>query len=259
MATTALITGATGLIGGHVVRHWDIRGLEPVFLDRRSEDLLTPGVPTALVRRLRPAVVVHLAWTASGTPGYRTSPDNDRWVEASLELERACQDAGAWLVATGTVLDSTGDSPDAYSAAKVRLRHALTPAIAAQTVTWLRPYYVVDPEMRRPALIADALAARDAGVTLGLRTPESRHDFIHASDVGRAVVVTVRHRLHGVVPIGSGRLRTVRDLVAALGVPWIPTADAPTAISQHHEAADSTRLRDLGWSPKLTEQLFGGR
>ena len=257
MAPVALITGASGLIGQHVLRHWNVEGMRVEAVDHQRDDLLTPGVPTAVVERVQPAVVVHLAWVASGTPGYRDSPDNEAWLRASLELAQACRAAGASLLATGTSLDASSGAGDAYSRAKRDLWQRLRPAIASGAVTWLRPYYVIDPERRRPALVEHAIAAREAATPVVLRTPDSDHDFIHASDVGRAVVVAVEHRLDGVVPIGSGRLRRVCDLVMALGVPWVPASDqVDTARPQLHDIADSRRLRELGWAPTDTEKLF---
>lgn len=258
MATSALITGAGGLIGGHVLEYWDIDDLEAIPLHRADGDLLEAGVPTALLRRLRPTVVVHLAWTASGTPGYRSSESQSRWVDATLELDRACRELGASLIATGTALDQGAVDGDDYSIAKSRLRAALAPAIAARELAWLRPFYVFDPVRRRPALVADAMQAREEQRALLIRTPNSRHDFVHASDVASAVIEVVRHQLRGVVPIGSGRARSVHELVEALGVEWAPLSGPDVVGPQYHEPADTTRLRALGWSPHQTERLFIG-
>jgi nucleoside-diphosphate-sugar epimerase len=257
VAPVALITGASGLLGRHVVEQWDVGGLEFATVDHARDDLLEPGVPAAVVERVRPAIVIHLAWAASGTPGYRHAADNERWVQASLELATACAEAGAAFVATGTSLDKVADPADAYSASKVRLWQELEPAVAAGAIAWVRPYYVIDPERRRPALLEHALSARDAGTPVVLRTPESEHDFIHAADVGSAIVLAVRRELRGELPIGSGRLRRVRDLVSALGIAWVPGDEPPPASGSHlEEIADSHRLRELGWTPARTDELF---
>jgi nucleoside-diphosphate-sugar epimerase len=258
VAAIGLITGASGLIGRHVMEQWDVAGLRAEAVDRALDDLLEPGVATALVERTRPAVVVHLAWAASGTPGYRHSPDNDRWVRATLELVRACDAAGAALVVTGTSLDKELAPADAYAASKVRLWNELGPAVGAGALTWVRPYYVIDPERRRPALVEAALTAQEQGSPVVLRTPDSAHDFIHAADVGSAIVLAVREELRGELPIGCGRLRRVCDLVAALGIPWESGADPAAAPESHlEEVADSRRLRERGWTPARTDALFG--
>jgi nucleoside-diphosphate-sugar epimerase len=258
MAAKALITGATGLLGTHVVDNWDLPGVELVNAEREVYDLLQPGVPTELVQRYKPQTVIHLAWVASGTHDYRTSPDNQKWVEATRELESACLSIGAWFIATGTLLDETTSATDAYSYAKAKLRVLLDEAISSRVITWLRPHYVIDLERQRPSLIAEALRARSSNSCLSLRSPESQHDFIVASDVGRAIVEVVRHGLRGVVQIGSGELRKVQDLVAVLGVPWIQDTDSVDFAAQSEEAADIERLREIGWSPLRTDEFFGG-
>jgi nucleoside-diphosphate-sugar epimerase len=253
VAACALITGSSGLIGSHTIASWSVPGLDPVPVDRRRDDLLTPGTATSLIERLRPAVVVHLAWVASGTADYRTSADNERWVSASLEIEAACRDTDALLIATGSPLDRESASSDAYSAAKRALWRALEPAVTAGEIGWLRPFYVFDPTRRRPAVLEQAYSA---ATPLPLRTPHSRHDFIHAADVGRALSVAVAYRLSGEVPIGSGRLRTVGELLTAAGKSWTAAADPQPSPPQRHEAADIQRLTELGWTPSTTENFF---
>lgn len=250
----ALITGASGVLGRHLLAQWT-SDLEPVAVEHRFVDLLTPGSGAALVARLRPQAVIHLAWTASGTTGYRTSRDNERWVDASLEMAEASRVVGARFLATGTALDSSAPG-DAYSSAKRRLGDALKPRFCTGRITWLRPYYVVDPDRRRPELVAQALAAAEADVPIVLRTPGAQHDFVHASDAARAIAVALDAPLVGEVPIGSGTTRSVRDLVEALGVPWQPAQEPPKNLPHHHEAADTSGLRARGWQPIRTEELF---
>jgi nucleoside-diphosphate-sugar epimerase len=257
VAAVALITGASGLIGKHVLEHWDVDGLDAEPVDHARDDLLVPGVPTALVERVRPAAVVHLAWSASGTPDYRHATDNERWVHASLELAAACRNVGSAFIATGTPLEKAAAPADAYASSKVQLWKELEPSVASGRITWARPYYVIDPERGRPAVIEHALSAQAAGVPAVLRTPDSEHDFVHASDVGRAIVLAVQRELRGEVPIGSGRLRRVCDLVTALGVPWERAADqAGRGASHLNDVADIERLIELGWAPTRTNELF---
>lgn len=256
MADVALITGGTGLIGEHVLQQWAVEGLRPVIVNRVDDDLLKAGTATALVERLRPAVVLHLAWTASGTPGYRSDPNNEAWVEASLEFDAACRTWGAWLLATGTPLDSLAHPSDAYSRSKARLRIELRSSVDAGLCTWLRPYYVVDPVRRRPALVDQAVEARDSGEPLALMTPDSEHDFVHAADVGAAIIQVLRHQMRGEVSIGSGELRRVRDLVSALGAKWTPAAQVTNEPPQHQAAADIQPLLDHGWLPSYTKEMF---
>lgn len=259
-AARALITGASGLVGSWVLRHWDVPGLEAVPLGSADADLLAPNAMTHLLAEHQADAVVHLAWSASGRADYRETDDNERWRAATLELVDAAEHTGTPLWLTGTVVDDAGaDAPDAYSRAKAALRRDVADRVAAGQVGWLQPFYVFDEVRRRPGVVAHALAAAERGEPVTLQTPDTTHDFVHASDVGRAVVTAVRHALRGEVPIGSGRLRTVAALVTALGVPWTPSSQTnqPAAEPAHAEhAADVARLRAVGWAPTRTEELF---
>lgn len=255
MAAVALITGASGLIGQQLIRQWDIDGLTAVPVNQNTDDLLKPGVASELVRRVRPAVIVHLAWAASGTPGYRTSTENALWVDSSVELSLASREVDAWFLGTGTSVDNEA-SPDAYAAAKGQLWERLKFDVIAEQITWLRPYYVIDPDRRRPALVDAALGAREVGREVALRTPRALHDFVHAADVGRGVLIAIRHGLRGELPLGSGKLRAVSDVVEALNVRWSGSQRGHLPATQHHGAADMHRLRSCGWLPRMTEEFF---
>jgi len=247
-----LITGGSGLVGRHVVAAWPV-GLDRTTVSSSTHDLLSPGAFGRLVRERRPEVVVHLAWSASSTPGYRTSAANDAWRTASLDAARACLDLGVRFVGTGTVVDARPGA-DPYTDAKAGLRGDLAAEIAAGDITWLRPHHVFDPAEPSPAVLRAAAAAQAAGRPVDLATPHAMHDFVHAADVGRAVVATVVHGLAGVVDIGSGRLRAVSTLVEAGGSTW--TTSAPPVDVHGGTRADTAPLRATGWLPSETEGYF---
>jgi nucleoside-diphosphate-sugar epimerase len=226
-----------------------------VTLTRSEVDLLEPGSASEVVDRLRPEVVLHLAWCASGDPGYRESPDNARWVASTLELAGACRTAGARLCAVGTVVDDQ-PGPDAYSRAKAELRSRLAPRVETGEVTWLRPHYVFDPSRGRPAVVAEALAARAEDREAVLLSPEARHDFVHVTDAGAALRLAVRERLGGWLDVGSGRCRAVADLVGALGARWAVSPESAPVVQHDGRCADTGILRRHGWRPVATEEFF---
>lgn len=248
-----LITGGNGLIGGWVRHHWP-GDLELVQVARTDCDLTEPGRFVEIVRTFEPAVVLHLAWSASAMREYRTSPDNERWVEASIDAATYCLESGIRFFGTGSVVDEGGAS-DPYSRSKADLRQRLAAQITDHQVGWIRPFHVFDPAADRPAVVAAARRAAAAHEAVDLLTPTSRHDFVHASDVGAAVVDIVRHDLRGSIDIGCGRARSVVELVEACGASWRAT---PDLVAEPHDGpvADTAALLRLGWKPSTTDLFF---
>ncbi|MFL6106651.1 MAG: NAD-dependent epimerase/dehydratase family protein [Marmoricola sp.] len=249
-----LITGSTGLLGRWTLAHWPAE-LEAVEALHDEHDLTDARAFVALVRATQADVVLHLAWCASGTPNYRTSNDNERWTESSLQAARYCMKEGVRFIATGTVVDTTPGS-DRYATAKHELRTHLQREIAEESIAWIRPFYVFDPVARRPALVADCLEARSAGRTVELRSPHSKHDFIHASDVGEAMVQIISHGLAGVIDVGSGVARTVRDLASACGA--VVADHVGDGRPAAEVVADTSELAARGWRPRATTTFFAG-
>lgn len=248
-----LITGASGFIASHTLMAWPEDDVVTA-VSRVDADLGDEQAFVALLERVRPDVVVHLAWVASGTPDYRGRPENAALAQAAMSAARWCRQADVRFVAAGTVLDD-GSSADAYATAKQALRKGIAREIETDVVTWLRPYYVFDPVLGRPGVLRAATHARAEDSAVELARPEARHDFVHVGDVARAVIAAVRHDLRGVVEIGSGRLRRVSDLVEAAGARWV---HGPRADDEIHDetAADVTRLLRTGWAPDETERFF---
>lgn len=250
MAASTLMTGASGLIGGWTLRHWT--AVPPRTFNSSQIDLLEPGAALILLEGIQPDVVVHLAWCASGTPGYRDSDDNEKWLATTVEIARLCVDREIALFCTGSVVDDSLQS-DSYARSKRALRKELAADIDAGRITWLRPHYVFDPDAGRPSVIAHARAAAENGRPVRLASPTSEHDFVHASDVGSAIALAVGQGLRGVVEIGCGRTRTVGDLVSAMGLAWVPGQPTPVAATP---PARIDALLAAGWSADLTQEFF---
>jgi nucleoside-diphosphate-sugar epimerase len=87
-------------------------------------------------------------------------------------------------------------------------------------VAWIGPFYVFDPIAMRPAVVADAMAARASDGVMKIRSLHARHDFVHAYDVGSAVIDVLQHDLRGAIDVGSGVSRSVVDVVGACGARW---------------------------------------
>jgi nucleoside-diphosphate-sugar epimerase len=87
--------------------------------------------------------------------------------------------------------------------------------------------------------------------------PENRFDYVYSRDVADGLLrMALDPRADGAINLGTGRARTVSDVLAAIeaatGRELTSTASSP---AEPYEAsrADVSRLRDcLGWSPPTT-------
>jgi nucleoside-diphosphate-sugar epimerase len=224
---------------------------------------------------VRPEVVVHLAWCAEHGK-FWTSPENLRWVEASLALLRAFAAAGgrrAVLAGSCAEYDwTTGDArlrendtplrpATLYGAAKNALREVAA-AYAEQEhfeLAWGRVFFLYGPDEAPGRLFASVarqlLAGRPAQTTDGAQV----RDFLHVSDVGAAFAALAGSDITGAVNIGSGEgvaLREVIEEIAhAAGRPELLELGALRQRPGEPDllVADVTRLRDeLGFRPRIT-------
>jgi nucleoside-diphosphate-sugar epimerase len=271
-----LLTGGTGFIGRHVSEALARRGYGEVHAVSRADghDLLEPGAAERAVAEVEPTHLLHLAWYAEHG-AFWTSPENLRWVEASLALLRAFADAGgerAVLAGTCAEYDwahgfcSEGVTPlepaTLYGGAKhalhtVAARHAEQ---AGYELGWGRIFFVHGPHEDPRRLVASVARALTRGEEAPTSEGTQRRDFLHAADLADAFAALLDARgVEGPVNLASGDPVTVREvvdevaraagrpeLVRAGAVPMRPD-DPPLLV------ADVRRLRDeVGWRPSRT-------
>lgn len=282
---TALVTGAAGFIGRHcllplMARGYDVHAVTvntppngPPDVVWHSADLLDPAQARALVRAVQPSHLLHLAWYVEHGK-YWTSPENVRWIQASLELAQAFVAAGGermvtagtsaeydwrygWCVENLTPLEPTS----LYGASKHALNVALS-AYAAQTglsAAWARVFFAYGPGESQARLVPSVTRALLRRQPAPMSHGRQRRDFLYVTDVGDAFAALVDSAVTGPVNIASGvpvALRSVacaiadvldaRDLIR-FGV--LPTApDDPPLV-----AGSPRRLRDeVGWQPRYS-------
>jgi nucleoside-diphosphate-sugar epimerase len=126
------------------------------------------------------------------------------------------------------------------------------------TLTWVRLFYQYGPAENPNRLVPFIIGKLLRGEKCRLSTGDQVRDFLHVSDVGRALGAVFRDELLGVVNIGSSQPVTVRQVAETIGklmersellefgvVPPRP-GDPPYVV------ADTVRLRSTGWEPKFT-------
>lgn len=278
-----LVTGASGFIGrrtlaplvqaGHEV-HAVTRGEQAAHAGVRwhQADLLASA---DVVARVRPETLVHMAWYAEHG-SFWSSPENVRWVEASLALLRSFADAGGKrAVLAGTCAeydwDQGGDAlredftplhpATLYGTCKLGLFRVAT-AFAEQAglaLAWGRVFFLYGPGEAPGRLFASVARALLEGQEA--RTTDGRQvrDFMHVDDVGAAFAALAASDVGGAVNIGSGTGVTLREVIDEIGravgrpdllrIGALPAREGESA----RLVADVRRLRDeVDFAPKLT-------
>ena len=284
---TALVTGATGFIGGQLARRliadgWrvtalmrpgskkpDCPGLKTHVHDGTTEDLVR------LLRRLRPDVVFHLAslFLAEHTPA-DVRPLVESNVLFGCQLAEAmAQSRTLRLVNTGTswqhYRDGAYDPVNLYAATKQAFADILAyyegaHELRAITLELFDTYGPADPRRKLLATLRRAVAG-DAAFSPG----RQRIDLVHVSDVVEAFVMAARRLLAGRVrrsetyAVASGRPRPLREVAAVfaranglrLRAKWGARPYRPREMMRPW----SQGRRLPGWRPKIgLEEGFRG-
>jgi nucleoside-diphosphate-sugar epimerase len=196
-------------------------------------DLLETGTAEALMVSVQPERLLHLAWYAE--PGqFWTSPENVRWVEATLRLLRAFGEGGgkrAVLAGTCAEYDWSGggvcsedETPlrptTLYGASKDATRRvaAAFAEVAGFELAWGRIFFLYGPGEARQRLVPMVARALLAGEAAKVTAGTQVRDFMHVDDVARAFVAVLDSNVHGAVNVASGTGVELRELVELVGV-----------------------------------------
>jgi nucleoside-diphosphate-sugar epimerase len=282
-----LLTGASGFIGRHCIEPMLARDFEvhavsltppPVALSTlpgvhwHRSDLLDAGAVKALVSEVEPKHLLHLAWYA--VPGnYRTSPENLRWVQASLELYLAfAAHGGRRAVGAGSCIEygqtdqqrcAEGVTPLAPSTLYGACKHAfhlMSEAFALEaglSAAWGRIFFLYGPHEHPDRLVAHVTRSVLGGKLVRTTHGNQLRDFLHVGDIGAALAALLDSDVSGAVNIGSGLPVTLKDLFGKIAEftgqgDLIAVGALPTPVNEPPViCADVTRLREeVGWSPQ---------
>jgi nucleoside-diphosphate-sugar epimerase len=239
-----LVTGAGGFIGRHCLVPLAARGFEVHAVSRARDlpgavachavDLLDHAASSALLAKLRPSHLLHLAWTV--TPGaFWTTRENLDWVAASLMLYRAFVAAGGRrFVGAGTCAEY-GWSPaqvaepldeyatvctpaTLYGTAKHSLHSMLTAAAAPDNVSlaWGRVFFLYGPGEKPGRLVSDSITHLLRGETMETTVGTQLRDFMHVGDAAGAFAALAASSVTGPVNIATGEALPLAELLGEI-------------------------------------------
>lgn len=281
--STVIVTGASGFIGrttleplvrrGHAVhavaRHRP-QDPGPDAVVWHAVDLLDAAATARLLAEVGAERLLHLAWYAQPADWF-TSPDNVRWVEASIRLVREfAERGGKRAVVSGSCAEydlthglcseaSTPLLPDTlYGVCKRAVESTITKAAPdlGLSVAWGRVFSVYGPDEHPQRLAASVIRSLLAGERASCSIGTQVRDYLYSVDVGAALVHLVDHPFEGALNIASGTPISVAELVRRIATllgmeDRVDLGSRPTRPTEHSiVVGDAARLRDeVGWTP----------
>lgn len=290
-----VLTGATGFVGRSSVPALRRRGYEvhavtsrppgyaidpPVDAVLHSVDLFDPPAVAALFAEVQPSHLLHFAWVA--TPGlFWSSPENFRWVAASLQLLRAFHAAGGRrVVMAGSCAEydwgcadicREAETPLATDGAKIATVYA-TCKIALQkmlaaygreeglSTAWGRIFSPFGPHEHPARLVASVVHNLIAGKPALCSAGTQVRNFIYSSEAGSAFAALLDGTAEGVVNIGTEERGTIADLVGEIGAlmarpDLLRLGARPMAGNEPAVLVPDVRrlYDDVGWRPTITK------
>ena len=270
-----LVTGATGFVGGQLVRRLRAEGLDPVLLQRPTTDLRDRDAVFEIVRHARPETVFHCAiWRGHPTSATHRLESLESSVMGTAYLAEAAAEVGAArFVHLGSSLVYAPQEREFRESDPLRPPTSRGAAKAAASI-WLeqfarstdfpaielRLFSVYGPGEGEKRFIPTLLRAARSGDPMPLIAAPPR-DFIYIDDVIDACLAAARTPTEpgAIYNIGSGISHTNEEVVALARqvtgrpIPLAATPHAGSPTDRSHWLADiSAARRDLAWAPRHT-------
>jgi len=261
-----LITGASGFIGQHLLKHGLVGEIH--ILTRRSSIHKVQGVThhygdlrdSATLKELVSLKfdrLIHLAWSDLPT---LTRENNRENLEMSKNLISAFTNAGVTEInVVGSCLeygglekivseDDVGTNISEFGLTKLELLDYLSKN--QPNYRWMRIFYAYGPNQHANSLLRQGYLRAKKGGLLTIANPALSKDFIYVGDVASAISALINEKSeYGIYNVGSGISTSVGQMInlvyQQLGLP-----------SQRYEEnlatlrASTKKISDAcGWAP----------
>ncbi len=276
----ALVTGATGFVGGALVRRLVADGAIVHAASRRRRpdghgvrwwegDLSDPDAGQRVMESVRPDVVFHLAGEVSGSRDVaRVLPMLRANLLSCLGLlVAAAERGGPRIVFAGSLEEGQPEgiwpvpaSPYAASKLAAGLYARMFHALYGTAVVWLRIFMVYGPaQPDATKLVPFVTLSLLRGEAPSVSTGRRQVDWVYVDDVVEALVrgATVQGIEGRSADVGSGRLVSVRSVVEELarvvgsGVSprFGAVPDRPLEVERSADVATAEAV--LGWRARM--------
>jgi GDP-4-dehydro-6-deoxy-D-mannose reductase len=288
---TALVTGATGFAGAHLMAALRQSGEVQAYGTSlsgsadghiRQTDLTDYDAVVALLDELRPETIFHLAAFASPALSFKEPVEAvTSTLTMQINLFQACLalriKPRIVVVSSGQIygmtdaarlpLDETTplDLPSPYAVAKVGQENLVSmyAKLGIESII-ARPFNHIGPGQQPGYLVADltkqiAELERDGGQVLRVGNLSSKRDFTDVRDVVRAYILLAAKGTTGeVYNVCTGRSRSgqeILDLLLRASGTEIRTEQDPARMRPADVPdlrGDATKIRlDTGWTPEI--------
>lgn len=290
MQRKALITGGGGFLGSHIGERlvrggWEVTslcgmrtGFSNALGGKFREVAMTLPNPDLLeiLRQTRPDTLIHCAGTSLVGPTFESPMTSyENMVSLSMHIlesvRRASPDTHIVFLSSAAVYGKPRHLP-------VREDSELAPISPYGTFKYMtellvneyrRSFGISGTNVRIFSAYGERLykqvlwdlccrATEEQGEALTVRgNPSDTRDFIHVSDIARAVELVSRRRLNDVVNLGSGKETEIQKIAWIIRDILSPTKEVVFTGSELQGyparwSADMHRLASLGFSPRMT-------
>ncbi|MDP1812028.1 MAG: NAD(P)-dependent oxidoreductase [Sediminibacterium sp.] len=238
-----LLTGPTGFIGRNSIDILLSRGFEVHAISREvpnkqqeglfwyQADLLDIGTVSKLVSEIQPTHMLHFAWYAVPKE-YWTSPENIRWVQASLELIHSfIQYGGKRIVMAGSCAEydwnygycSEEFTPLKPSTLYGTCKHSLQEMLKMYTdqlhisSAWGRIFFLYGPYEHPSRLVSHVISSLLKNKQAVCSAGTQIRDFMYVEDVASSFVSLLDSTVEGPVNICSGQPTSIKEVVTQIG------------------------------------------